>query len=79
MQGLIDENDKKLKGLKRDYGEEVYKAVATALTEINDYNPSGAYVIEELWNFTEGRRATLAEGAKHLIEIWETKKHRRIM
>ncbi|KVH98457.1 hypothetical protein Ccrd_023286 [Cynara cardunculus var. scolymus] len=37
--GIIEENYDKLKGLKRDMGEEVYKAVTTAFTEINDYNP----------------------------------------
>ncbi|KAK9070470.1 hypothetical protein SSX86_010872 [Deinandra increscens subsp. villosa] len=76
-QGVIDENDAKLKALKRDYGEEVYKAVATALTEINDYNPSGAYVIEELWNFTEGRRCTLKEGVMSLLKMWDIPKRRR--
>ncbi|KVH89145.1 putative domain XH, partial [Cynara cardunculus var. scolymus] len=42
-QGIIEENYDKLKGLKRDIGEEVYKAVTTALTEINDYNPRDVF------------------------------------
>ncbi|KVH87662.1 hypothetical protein Ccrd_025052, partial [Cynara cardunculus var. scolymus] len=42
-QGIIEENYDKLKGLKRDMGEEVYKAVTTALKEINDYNPRDVF------------------------------------
>ncbi|XP_071734516.1 protein INVOLVED IN DE NOVO 2-like [Rutidosis leptorrhynchoides] len=76
---IIDENDEKLKGLKRDYGEDVYKAVAAALMEINDYNPSGRYIITELWNFTEGRKATLKEGVSSLLNMWDVQKRRRIM
>ncbi|KAK1441459.1 hypothetical protein QVD17_07368 [Tagetes erecta] len=78
-QRAIDENDENLRGLKRDHGEEVYKAVATALTEINDYNPSGTYVTTELWNFTAGRRATLKEGVTSLLEMWDSQKRKRNM
>nr|XP_043633850.1 protein INVOLVED IN DE NOVO 2 [Erigeron canadensis] len=77
-QRIIDENDDKLKGLKRELGEDVYKAVATALTEINDYNPSGAYITTELWNFTEGRKATLQEGVSYLLNMWDVHKRRRL-
>lgn len=77
LQGIIDENDEKLKGLKRDLGEDVYKAVTTALTEINDYNPSGRYITTELWNFTEGRKATLQEGVSYLMSMWDAHKRRR--
>lgn len=77
MQENIDENDEKLKNLKRDMGEKVYKAVITALTEINDYNPSGRYVTTELWNFAEGRKATLEEGVSCLLKMWDAQKRRR--
>ncbi|KAA8543869.1 hypothetical protein F0562_021954 [Nyssa sinensis] len=39
---IIDEGDRKLKSLKNEYGDEVYEAVTTALTEMNVYNPSGS-------------------------------------
>ncbi|KAK6929351.1 Factor of DNA methylation 1-5/IDN2, domain XH [Dillenia turbinata] len=37
----IKEEDEKLKELKIELGEEVFKAVSTALLEVNEYNPSG--------------------------------------
>jgi hypothetical protein len=71
FQQAIDEEDEKLKGLRNELGDEVYKAVTTALMEINDYNPSGRYIISELWNYSEGRRATLQEGVTLLLDEWE--------
>ncbi|KAL6977489.1 hypothetical protein U1Q18_026288 [Sarracenia purpurea var. burkii] len=35
---IIDEEDMKLKSLKGELGDEVYEAVTTALTEMNEYN-----------------------------------------
>lgn len=60
-------------------GEEAYKAVATALMEINEYNPSGRYIISELWNYKEGRKATLQEGVTFLLDRWNRVKRKRGM
>ncbi|KAI3960210.1 hypothetical protein MKW98_016934 [Papaver atlanticum] len=65
-QESIDEEDKFLKGLKNECGEEAYLAVANALRELNAYNPSGRYPVQELWNFNENRRATAKEGVTAL-------------
>lgn len=69
-QEVFDEDDEKLKDLRRIYGEEAYKAVTDAMKEINEYNPSGRYVISELWNYKEGRKASLQEGVSFLMDKW---------
>lgn len=63
---IIDEEDEKIKSLK-ELGDEIYMAVTTALKELNEYNPSGRYVIPDLWNFKEGRKATLKEVISHIV------------
>ncbi|XP_026377419.1 protein INVOLVED IN DE NOVO 2-like [Papaver somniferum] len=76
-QEIINEDDDKLKGLRKDYGEEVYSAVSSALMEMNEYNPSGRYVVPELWNFKENRKATLKEVVAFILKQWKTCKRKR--
>uniref|UniRef100_A0A5B7ATY4 Factor of DNA methylation 1-5/IDN2 domain-containing protein n=1 Tax=Davidia involucrata TaxID=16924 RepID=A0A5B7ATY4_DAVIN len=65
---IIDKEDEKLKELKNEFGDEVFLAVTTALMEMNDYNPSGRYIVPELWNYKEGRKATLKEGVSYILK-----------
>ncbi|KAI3902867.1 hypothetical protein MKW92_046874 [Papaver armeniacum] len=65
---VIDENDERLKDLQKEYGNEVYEAVTTALKELMEYNPSGRYIVPELWNFKEGRKATLKEVIAYILK-----------
>ncbi|XP_015956518.1 protein INVOLVED IN DE NOVO 2 [Arachis duranensis] len=74
---IIKEDDEKLNGLKNEMGEGAYNAVVAALTEINAYNPSGRYIISEIWNYAKGRRATLEEGVEFLIQNWRSQKRKR--
>nr|GEU65823.1 uncharacterized protein [Tanacetum cinerariifolium] len=55
FQRVIDENDERVKGLKKDYGEDVHRALAIPVTS-------------ELWNFAEGRKATL-QGVTYLLKL----------
>lgn len=71
IQEVINEDDEKLEGMKRELGEEVYKAVTNSLVEINEYNPSGRYIISELWNYKEGRKASLQQGVAFLLRQWQ--------
>ncbi|XP_052204647.1 protein INVOLVED IN DE NOVO 2-like [Diospyros lotus] len=70
-QEIIDEEDERLKGLKNEFGDEVYDAIVMALKEMNECNPSGRYVVPELWNYAQGRRARLTEGLVVLREMFK--------
>ncbi|KAJ0253347.1 Factor of DNA methylation 4 [Hirschfeldia incana] len=68
---VLNEEDEKLKELKKEMGDEVFEAVTQALMERNEYNGSGRYIVPELWNFKEGRKATLKEGVGYLMNLWK--------
>lgn len=77
FQQIIKDDDAKLNGLKKRYGNGVYNSVVAALTEINVYNPSGGYATSELWNYKEGRRASLDEGIQFLLNNQTSYKRKR--
>ncbi|KAL3345227.1 hypothetical protein AABB24_024265 [Solanum stoloniferum] len=57
----IDQEDKHLQQLRKEWGYEVYLAVVIALKEIKEYNMKERTMTHQLWNFEEGRKATLEE------------------
>ncbi|KAF4353746.1 hypothetical protein F8388_024315 [Cannabis sativa] len=58
---IIDEEDESLRNLRKEWGETIYGTVVTGLKEIKEYNLNGRYIVPELWNFKEGRKATVKE------------------
>ena len=77
IQEIVNEEDEKLRNLKEELGDQVYAAVVTALKEMNEYNPSGRYVIPELWNLKEERKATLKEVISYMMKNIKALKHKR--
>ena len=77
MQEIIDDDDEKLKDLRNEYGEAVYEAVTNALLELNEYNPSGRYVVPEVWNLKEKKKATLKEIIQYIMKQLKTHKRKR--
>ncbi|XP_042465296.1 factor of DNA methylation 1-like isoform X2 [Zingiber officinale] len=74
---LLVEDDPKLKKLWIEYGDDVCNAVKTALKELNEYNPSGRYVVPELWNFKDGRKASMKEIVQYIIKHWKSSKRKK--
>ncbi|EPS59185.1 hypothetical protein M569_15623 [Genlisea aurea] len=71
------EDYESLQELRKEWGDEAYVAVAKASKEIHEYNPSGCYVTNELWNFKEDRKATLKEVVAFIISQVKTLKRKR--
>ncbi|GMY08498.1 factor of DNA methylation 2-like [Fagus crenata] len=76
-QEQIDEEDENLQELRNEWGEDVYKAVTKALLEINEVNASGRYLVPEIWNLKEKRRASMKEIIQYLIKQLKTHKRKR--
>ncbi|KAK8964998.1 hypothetical protein KSP40_PGU017095 [Platanthera guangdongensis] len=74
---MLREDDEKLVFLKEEWGEIIYKIVTNALLELNEYNSSGRYVVPELLNFKEDKKASLSEVIDYLLRKWRTSKWRR--
>ncbi|KAJ6720453.1 RIBONUCLEASE P SUBUNIT P38 [Salix viminalis] len=76
-QEIIDEDDEKLSRLRDEMGDEACMSVTASLIQVNEYNPSGRYIISELWNYKEGKKATLGEGVSFLLNRWKALKRKR--
>ncbi|XP_057775883.1 uncharacterized protein LOC130994824 isoform X2 [Salvia miltiorrhiza] len=74
---VLKEDDELLVGLREEWGDEIYDVVATAVKEIQEYNPSGCYVVPELWSFKENRKATLKEVIAYVFNQVKTLKRKR--
>ncbi|KAL0897743.1 hypothetical protein Bca101_081704 [Brassica carinata] len=74
---VVDDEDEKLKSLSKEWGENVTRAVKTAIEELNEFNPSGRYAVPVLWNFEHGKKATLKEGIAHMMQQIKNLKPKR--
>ncbi|KAL8115946.1 factor of DNA methylation 1-like isoform X2 [Apium graveolens] len=74
---IVNQDDKMLRNLKEEWGNEIHGAVCKALLEMNEYNPSGRYVVPELWNTKEDRKATLKEVISYIVKNVKTPRRRR--
>jgi hypothetical protein len=68
LQEVVDDNDPKLRQLRLECGDSVCYAVKVALSEINEYSPHGRHIMNEIWNFQEGRKATMTEAIVYILE-----------
>lgn len=74
---IIDEEDKKLVAIRKEWGDKVCEAIITALKEMDEYNPSGRYIVPELWNLKEKRKATLKEVIAFILKHLKSNKRKR--
>lgn len=73
MQRSLKEDDLTLQSLKEEWGIEIHDVVVEALTEIQEHNPSGCYMVPELWNFSAKRKASLDEVIRAIFELQAVK------
>lgn len=76
-ESFISEQDDFIIAINKEMGDEVYDTVVLALTELNDYNPRGRYPVSELWDFEEGRRATLGGSVEFIVRLRKTNKSKK--
>lgn len=74
---VVVEDDELLKRLKVEWGMDAYQGVMTAFEEMNEYNPSGRYVVSELWNFKEKRKASMKEIIAYIFKNLKSYKRKR--
>lgn len=77
LEEIVDEDDERLRELRNEYGEAAFKTVANALMELNEHNPSGRYLVSEVWNSKERRIATMKEIVEYLVKQVKSLKRKR--
>ncbi|PWA39803.1 factor of DNA methylation 1 [Artemisia annua] len=77
LERVIKEDDELLRDLKAEWGTSIHDAVVAALIETYECNASGSYVVSELWNFKENRKATLKEVISYILKNIKNLKRKR--
>ncbi|KAL6859041.1 hypothetical protein ACP4OV_018043 [Aristida adscensionis] len=71
---IVLEDDEKLQALKAELGKEAHDVVVKALLELDEYNGSGRYPVNELWNFKDNKKASIGEATAYVVKQWRTRK-----
>ncbi|XP_057787842.1 factor of DNA methylation 5-like [Salvia miltiorrhiza] len=67
LKEVVDEEDETLRGLKHDWGDEVYNAIVTALKELHEYSPGRCNTGAQIWNLKENRKAELDQVIRYVF------------
>ncbi len=74
MQYEVQKDDTKLQELKNELGEKVCKTVTDALFELEEYNSSGRYPIEVLWDSRKKKKIVVSNLFLYLKDLLDTGK-----
>lgn len=69
FQRFVKKDDVLLQALKEEWGRGIHDAVVDALTDLQEHNPSGCYMVPELWNFRAKRKAAPTEVIRHIFKL----------
>ncbi len=76
MQYEVQKDDTKLQELKDELGEKVCKTVIDALFELEEYNSSGLYPVEVLWDSQKKKKMVVSDLILYLKTCWMLEKGR---
>ncbi|KAM0909025.1 hypothetical protein ACQ4PT_015084 [Festuca glaucescens] len=68
IQEIIDDDDPKLRQLQLECSDNACHAMMAALSELNEYSPHRWEIMNEIWNFREGQKATMTEAITCILE-----------
>jgi hypothetical protein len=68
LREVIDDDDPKLRKLQLECGNNACHAMMAALSELNDYSPHGRQIMNEIWNFREGKKATMTKAITCILD-----------
>jgi hypothetical protein len=74
LQYEVQKDYRKLQELKDELGEKVCKTVIDALFELEEYNSSGQYPVEVLWDSQKKKKMVMSDLILYLKDLLDTGK-----